>query len=232
MKRGWKFREIASRAGAADGVFAPVWRGAASPGQTGPPAGPGGDAGKAHDSNAGQAGEGGQGTSTAAAPITRGRAHLSDRSAPAGCFRAHGPPNHPDHPDHPDQASSGACSARSGQPTPALTALPGRYPWTDDRAWIFATTHAADRPGAIALLAAWVAAAGGRLEGEMAWLPRLGPPARRRLAEVELRRMLRQFGFRAGDLDHGPSGTVRHAVTSPDAPVAPAELTARGEPPP
>lgn len=62
--------------------------------------------------------------------------------------------------------------------------------WHDDRGWIADVTSAATADEKLAVLATWVAAAGGRLLGGTADLPALP----RRLATLELRRMLRQAG--------------------------------------
>jgi hypothetical protein len=47
----------------------------------------------------------------------------------------------------------------------------------------------------MAILAAWVAAAGGETVGRTVMLPVLRPHRERRLAEIELRRMCRQAGL-------------------------------------
>jgi hypothetical protein len=190
----------------------------------------------------GQGGQGGQGFDGQIA--THGSMHgASCADPPGGANEGYRPSAHrlvviPDHSDHPDQA--GRTKANPGQGSadrafPGLTTLPDRYPWADDRAWILAVTHAAERPAKVALLVEWVAAAGGRLEGELAWLPPLGPPPRRRLAEVELRRMLCQFGVEVcATVEQAKLARVvaaaERAVLSPDALADPAELAAHGEP--
>ena len=93
-------------------------------------------------------------------------------------------------------------------PAPADTSRPDlnscRYcgepvDWTDDRAWIGDIRDGPDEASKLAILAAWVAAAGGETCGRTALLPALRPPPDRRLAELELRRMVRQFGLEVVD---------------------------------
>ena len=64
-------------------------------------------------------------------------------------------------------------------------------PWTDDRAWLLSLRQPPGCRARTDTLAAWVAAAGGQLADGTALLPPLRPHAERRLAEVELRRVLR-----------------------------------------
>jgi hypothetical protein len=63
--------------------------------------------------------------------------------------------------------------------------------WQDDPAWIDNYIHATSGEERAAVLAAWVGATGGRLVGTEAVLP----PLPRRLAALELRRLLRQAGI-------------------------------------
>jgi hypothetical protein len=70
-----------------------------------------------------------------------------------------------------------------------------RPSWTDDRAWLADIRHARDDAAKLAVLADWVAAAGGETCGRNVMLPALCPPRERRLAELELRRMCRQAGL-------------------------------------
>jgi hypothetical protein len=67
--------------------------------------------------------------------------------------------------------------------------------WTDDRAWILEIQRAPDLSTKLEVLAAWVAVVGGEIVDGMALLPALRPPRERRLAELELRRMVRQLGL-------------------------------------
>ena len=60
--------------------------------------------------------------------------------------------------------------------------------WTDDRAWVAEIVRAATTDEKLATLFSWVLAADGWIEGTTALLPALP----RRLAALELRRMLRQ----------------------------------------
>ena len=97
--------------------------------------------------------------------------------------------------DHLDQASKSA--AFSGPP-----AHDGRGPagppephWTDDRAWISDIVRAPDAAAKLAVLADWIARAGGETVDRTVMLPALRPRHERRLAEVELRRMCRQAGI-------------------------------------
>jgi hypothetical protein len=52
-----------------------------------------------------------------------------------------------------------------------------------------------DEAAKLSILAAWVAAAGGETCGRTVMLPALRPPPERRLAELELRRLVRQLGL-------------------------------------
>jgi hypothetical protein len=79
---------------------------------------------------------------------------------------------------------------------PAVSAEdPETAPWTDDRAWIAGIRDAPDEGSKLAVLAVWVAAAGGETVGRTVMLPALRPSPERRLAELELRRMCRQLGL-------------------------------------
>ena len=75
------------------------------------------------------------------------------------------------------------------------TAWTGRYPWTDDHAWIADMVCTRAPAGKLAILAEWVAAAGGRIDGEVALLP----PLPRRLATLNLHRILGQFRIEVRD---------------------------------
>jgi hypothetical protein len=67
--------------------------------------------------------------------------------------------------------------------------------WTDDQAWIAYIHHARDEAAKLEVLAAWVTAASGETCGRTVMLPALRPHWERRLAELELRRMIEQFGL-------------------------------------
>jgi hypothetical protein len=67
--------------------------------------------------------------------------------------------------------------------------------WTDDREWLADIPRAPDEAAKLEKLAAWVTAAGGEICGRTVMLPALRPHPERRLAELELRRMVRQFGL-------------------------------------
>jgi hypothetical protein len=76
----------------------------------------------------------------------------------------------------------------SGYTATSWTTLTTADNWTDDRAWITDWRWATDCLAKVVILARWVNAAGGRIEHDVALLP----PLPRRLAALELRRMLRQ----------------------------------------
>ena len=105
------------------------------------------------------------------------------------------------------------------------------YPWHDDRAWIADIVRATTPADKLAVLAEWVAAAGGRLGGRLVLLP----PLPQRLATLELRRMVRQARLVIGDANAGAAEVARlleagrRAVKSPDALADPAEVMLRGE---
>jgi hypothetical protein len=213
-------------------------------GQAGRSAGQAGPSAKLPQTKAGQTGQPWQGTSAARAQdiaacelsagtaaggeahaktsLTYGASTWSDRSA---------------------LANSGAGFSRSDHDGPGLPGLTARYSWADDRAWIADLVRAPDAQSKLAVLSGWVAAAGGRVEAGRALLPALP----RRLAAVELRRMLRQYGITVAaclepSLEGAPMASEgqaevarllaagRRAVASPAALADPAELTARGEP--
>jgi hypothetical protein len=186
----------------------PFWPSGEAAGQDGRAGGQDALAAKLLKTAAGQDGQVGQdrkvgaggGTPPRGESVAMARAEEVHRPA----FPAHGPQNRPDHPDRPDRSSDGAGSSRSGPPSPAVTVLTARHPWTDDRAWILEVTRAPTRDAQVAALSAWVAAAGGRLDGGVAELPPLRPRRERRLAELELRRLLRRFGVE-------PRGEVERA---------------------
>jgi hypothetical protein len=67
--------------------------------------------------------------------------------------------------------------------------------WADDRAWIARMLRARAEAATLETLAEWVATAGGETVGRTVMLPALRPHRERRLAELELRRMCRQFGL-------------------------------------
>ena len=110
-------------------------------------------------------------------------------------FPSHEPLNHLDCMDCMDQASIGAGLATSLAWT--VSGPPGlaRYPWTDDRAWIADMVCTRARAGKLAILAEWVAAAGGRIDGEVVLLP----PLPRCLATLNLHRILGQFRIEVRD---------------------------------
>jgi hypothetical protein len=83
-----------------------------------------------------------------------------------------------------------AVAEQGGQDKPTVEA-----DWTGDRAWIAGIRHALDEATKLAVLAEWVAAAGGETCGRTVMLPALHPHTERRLAESELRRVCRQFGL-------------------------------------
>jgi hypothetical protein len=72
--------------------------------------------------------------------------------------------------------------------------------WTDDRAWIRDVRNGPDHQAKLAILTAWVESAEGRVTNGTAHLAPLQPPQQRRLAELELRRTLRQHGLDVVDL--------------------------------
>jgi hypothetical protein len=67
-----------------------------------------------------------------------------------------------------------------------------RPDWTDDRLWIGSIVRARDETAKLAVLAEWVAAYGGETMGRTVMLPALPHHTKRRLAELELRRMCEQ----------------------------------------
>jgi hypothetical protein len=77
---------------------------------------------------------------------------------------------------------------------PVCEISPRRPHWTDDRSWISDIRHAPDEAAKLAVLAAWVTAAGGETMGRTVMLPGF-PPHRAPLAAIELRRMCEQFGL-------------------------------------
>jgi hypothetical protein len=83
--------------------------------------------------------------------------------------------------------------------TPRWTPWTPDYRWTDDRAWICEVQNAPDQKAKLAILTAWVESAGGQVTDGTAHLAPLQPPHQRRLAELELRRMLRQHGLDVAD---------------------------------
>ena len=72
--------------------------------------------------------------------------------------------------------------------------------WTDDRGWIADIVRAEPGDPKLAVLFAWVLAAGGWISGMTAELPALP----RRLARLELHRMLRQHGITVTEGDPRP----------------------------
>jgi len=94
-----------------------------------------------------------------------------------------------------EQASIGAGLATS--PARTVSGPPGlaRYPWTDDPAWIADMVCTRAPAEKLAILAKWVAAAGGRIVGEVALLPLLP----QRLATLNLHRILGQFWIEVRD---------------------------------
>ncbi|HEX6015402.1 MAG TPA: hypothetical protein VFY87_27100 [Geminicoccaceae bacterium] len=196
---------------------------------------------------AGQTGQPWQGTSAAPAQDrTASKLHADAATriqARSETSLTYGPSIRSDRSDKSVQASDGAGFSRSGHDGPGLPSLTGRRGWDDDRAWIADVVRAPDAGRKLAVLAGWVAAAGGRLEDGHAVLPALP----HRLAAVELRRMLRQHGVTvAAAVEPSPEGATmvpegraevarllaaaERAVRSPDALADEAELTARGEP--
>lgn len=81
--------------------------------------------------------------------------------------------------------------------------------WYDDRDWIADFVRAADNVAKLAVLKAWVEAAGGHLVDHRAMLP----PLPRRLATLELRRILRQVGITIIEAELvGPAADERAAL--------------------
>jgi hypothetical protein len=86
-------------------------------------------------------------------------------------------------------------------PTWTPCGLPGPLPyhWTDDRAWICEVGDAPDEAAKLAVLTTWVKSAGGRVADGTAYLAPLRPHQQRRLAELELRRMLLQHRLKVAE---------------------------------
>ena len=92
-----------------------------------------------------------------------------------------------------------ACGFGASSPSSADAGTVGTpTDWTDDRAWIAEIVRHKDPycDAVLALLFAWVLAAGGWIDGMTADLPDLP----HRLAALELRRMLRRSGIGIGPL--------------------------------
>jgi hypothetical protein len=109
--------------------------------------------------------------------------------------------NHEDYEDYEDWINKfkGFSSPHASPRSPRAPGEPAQKvpSWTDDRAWIREIRHAPDEASKLAILAAWVTAAGGETMGRTTLLPALRPHRDRRLAEVELRRICEQFGLAA-----------------------------------
>jgi hypothetical protein len=75
---------------------------------------------------------------------------------------------HPDHPGHPDQGRGTkgfSGQGGNGHPDHRDQELPDHPDWTDDRAWIREVQNPPDQAAKVAILAAWVTAAGGETVG-------------------------------------------------------------------
>ena len=99
--------------------------------------------------------------------------------------------------------SNSAGSLGQGIVPTTLSSLTSR-PSTADRAWLADMVCTRAPAGKLAILAEWVAAAGGRIDGEVALLP----PLPRRLATLNLHRILGQFRIEVRD-DVGRASEAR-----------------------